>query len=165
MLGTCLRRTAYYRGPASSVLSNLHRPWRRPPSILRQLSCGYSISSRLQKNESFKSKSQQIQTAKETLSGQAEPIKPETVQRPPPAKAPSKPTQKDPLLSEQNLSNKEQRKADWAIMKEMAVYLWPKVGADRVSDYSQADSIGQPWDKISSRALYGITRWSKGRFV
>ena len=30
-------------------------------------------------------------------------------------------------LSEQTVSNKEQRKADWAIMKEMARYLWPKV--------------------------------------
>ncbi|KAL8807128.1 MAG: hypothetical protein Q9200_004794 [Gallowayella weberi] len=34
----------------------------------------------------------------------------------------------DGLLSEQTVSNKEQRKADWAIIKEMAQYLWPKVG-------------------------------------
>ena len=32
-----------------------------------------------------------------------------------------------PLLNEERLSNKEQRKADWGIMKEMARYLWPKV--------------------------------------
>ena len=32
----------------------------------------------------------------------------------------------DPLLQEQVLTNKEQRKADWAIMKEMSAYLWPK---------------------------------------
>jgi ATP-binding cassette subfamily B (MDR/TAP) protein 7 len=32
----------------------------------------------------------------------------------------------DPLLAEQNLTNKEQRKADWAIIKEMSRYLWPK---------------------------------------
>ena len=32
----------------------------------------------------------------------------------------------DALLAEQTVSNKEQRKADWAIMKEMARYLWPK---------------------------------------
>jgi ABC transporter ATM len=32
----------------------------------------------------------------------------------------------DPLLQEQVLTNKEQRKADWAIMKEMSQYLWPK---------------------------------------
>lgn len=32
----------------------------------------------------------------------------------------------DPLLQEHALTNKEQRKADWAIMKEMSQYLWPK---------------------------------------
>lgn len=32
----------------------------------------------------------------------------------------------DPLLQEQVLTNKEQRKADWAIIKEMSQYLWPK---------------------------------------
>jgi ABC transporter ATM len=31
------------------------------------------------------------------------------------------------LLSESTVANKEQRKADWAIMREMAKYLWPKV--------------------------------------
>ncbi|KAJ5779749.1 ABC transporter integral membrane type 1 [Penicillium paradoxum] len=35
------------------------------------------------------------------------------------------PPKKD-LLSEPMAANKEQRKADWAIMKEMAKYLWPK---------------------------------------
>ncbi|KAL4763053.1 ATP-binding cassette Fe/S cluster precursor transporter ATM1 [Aspergillus foveolatus] len=30
------------------------------------------------------------------------------------------------LLSESTVANKEQRKADWAIMREMAKYLWPK---------------------------------------
>ncbi|KAF2147011.1 uncharacterized protein K452DRAFT_293504 [Aplosporella prunicola CBS 121167] len=32
----------------------------------------------------------------------------------------------DPLLAEKTVTNKEQRKADWAIMKEMTRYLWPK---------------------------------------
>lgn len=31
------------------------------------------------------------------------------------------------LLSESDKAAKEQRKADWAIMREMAKYLWPKV--------------------------------------
>ncbi|KAL4932135.1 ATP-binding cassette Fe/S cluster precursor transporter ATM1 [Aspergillus undulatus] len=35
------------------------------------------------------------------------------------------PVQKN-LLNEGKMANKEQRKADWAIMKEMAKYLWPK---------------------------------------
>ncbi|KAJ6090260.1 hypothetical protein N7486_009075 [Penicillium sp. IBT 16267x] len=33
---------------------------------------------------------------------------------------------KKELLSEGAIANKEQRKADWAIMREMAKYLWPK---------------------------------------
>lgn len=36
-------------------------------------------------------------------------------------------TKKTDLLSEATMGAKEQRKADWAIMKEMAKYLWPKV--------------------------------------
>lgn len=34
---------------------------------------------------------------------------------------------KKELLGESTQANKEQRKADWAIMREMAKYLWPKV--------------------------------------
>lgn len=34
---------------------------------------------------------------------------------------------KKDLLSEATMGKQEQRKADWAIMKEMAKYLWPKV--------------------------------------
>lgn len=51
-----------------------------------------------------------------------------------PAPASRKPTEtlksevkKDGLLSEATVTRQEQRKADWAIMKEMAKYLWPKV--------------------------------------
>lgn len=33
---------------------------------------------------------------------------------------------KDPLLGAEMVSNREQRKADWAILKEMSKYLWPK---------------------------------------
>ncbi|MCJ1359066.1 MAG: Iron-sulfur clusters transporter atm1, mitochondrial [Icmadophila ericetorum] len=51
--------------------------------------------------------------------------KPETVQKQNTAASTGKP-RVDSLLSEQTVSNKEQRKADWAIMKEMARYLWPK---------------------------------------
>ncbi|KAI9894214.1 MAG: Iron-sulfur clusters transporter atm1, mitochondrial [Vezdaea aestivalis] len=44
-----------------------------------------------------------------------------------PAESPGLPvSRKDPLLVDQNVTNKEQRKADWKIMKEMARYLWPK---------------------------------------
>lgn len=49
-------------------------------------------------------------------------VKPEDVQKPKPAV----PGKQDPLLAEKTVSNAEQRKADWAIMKEMTQYLWPK---------------------------------------
>lgn len=48
---------------------------------------------------------------------------PETARRAAPA-APAT-ARKDPLALEQK-TNQEQRKADWAIMKEMVRYLWPK---------------------------------------
>ena len=49
-------------------------------------------------------------------------VKPESVKKDKPAET----TKNDPLLAEQTVSNKEQRKADWAIIKDMAHYLWPK---------------------------------------
>lgn len=52
-------------------------------------------------------------------------VKPEALQRPDDAKSIEPKT--DALLTEQTVSNREQRRADWAIMKEMAQYLWPKV--------------------------------------
>lgn len=50
------------------------------------------------------------------------PPKPESVQK----EKPAEPTKQPALLAEQTVSNKEQRKADWAIIKDMAQYLWPK---------------------------------------
>ena len=47
------------------------------------------------------------------------------VQKPEAGKA--KDTLKKDLLSESAIANKEQRQADWAIMREMSKYLWPKV--------------------------------------
>jgi ATP-binding cassette subfamily B (MDR/TAP) protein 7 len=45
----------------------------------------------------------------------------------------------DPLLAEQTVSNKEQRKADWAIIKDMAHYLWPK------DDFGTRFRVGLSW--------------------
>ncbi len=55
-----------------------------------------------------------------------ESVKPESLQKPEVTKAADLEKQ-DPLLAEKTVSNKEQRQADWAIMKEMVRYLWPKV--------------------------------------
>lgn len=57
---------------------------------------------------------------------QSESIKPESYQEPSKAK-PAEAPKTDALLAEQTVSNKEQRRADWIIIKEMAKYIWPKV--------------------------------------
>ena len=59
-------------------------------------------------------------------------IRPETLQKLVPIR-PKDPPKTEALLAEQTISNKEQRKADWAILKEMARYLWPKVSQVQVS--------------------------------
>jgi hypothetical protein len=46
---------------------------------------------------------------------------------PSPPKTQNAATAQKTLLSESTVGRKEQRKADWAIMREMAKYLWPKV--------------------------------------
>lgn len=55
--------------------------------------------------------------------GVTESLKPESIQ----PKNPASSQKQASLLSEKTVSNKEQRKADWAIIKEMSRYLWPKV--------------------------------------
>ena len=57
---------------------------------------------------------------------QSESIKPEWYQEPSKAK-PAEAPKTDALLAEQNVTNKEQRRTDWIIIKEMAKYIWPKV--------------------------------------
>ena len=52
--------------------------------------------------------------------------KPESVEKPGPAK-PDAPTSKGAsILDTGDVTKQQQRKADWAIMREMAKYLWPK---------------------------------------
>ena len=80
-------------------------------------------------------------TAESRVQTRAEPpdsLRPETIQQPDETKlsssgreqkGPRNPLKTDGLLSEQTVSNKEQRKADWAIIREMSTYLWPKVQA------------------------------------
>ncbi|KAK5064275.1 Iron-sulfur clusters transporter atm1, mitochondrial [Exophiala bonariae] len=51
---------------------------------------------------------------------------PESAQKPEPAKPGPAPFKNDVSLTEKVVSNKEQRKVDLAIMKDMIQYLWPK---------------------------------------
>ncbi|KAK4497826.1 hypothetical protein PRZ48_010480 [Zasmidium cellare] len=65
-----------------------------------------------------------VQKQEETKQPAEEKVGPETVVKNKDAAKPE--TKNDPLLAEQMVSNKEQRKADWAIIKDMSHYLWPK---------------------------------------
>lgn len=73
-----------------------------------------------------RSRQQTVQGGLHLRPEQSESIKPESYQEPSKAKPPEAP-KTDALLAEQTVSNKEQRRADWIIIKEMAKYIWPKV--------------------------------------
>lgn len=77
----------------------------------------------LQKNE--RPRNPPAQARVQLPPDKSESIKPESYEEPDKTK-PNVAPKVDALLAEQTVSNKEQRKADWAIMKEMARYLWPK---------------------------------------
>ena len=94
-----------------------HRAYKFLP--LRQI----TYTRHLQQNE--RPKNSQAQARVQLRPDKSESIKPESYEEPNKTKPEGAP-KVDALLAEQTVSNKEQRKADWAIMKEMARYLWPK---------------------------------------
>jgi hypothetical protein len=66
----------------------------------------------------------------------------------------------DALLAEKVVTNVEQRKADWAIMKEMTKYLWPKVYLSLHHLFLLlllTKWIGQSWCKISCWSISRLT--------
>lgn len=120
VLFVLLPRVRHFHGQALALVTTA-------PSLLRQVrSRRYLtiLSSLKQKHSQLDSKDRIQSPQKPEL---LERIKPETLQRTDNAGFGQGQT-KDSLLAEQSVSNKEQRKADWAIMKEMSRYLWPKVG-------------------------------------
>ena len=94
-----------------------HRAYKASP--LRQI----AYTRHLQQNE--RPTKSQTQARVQLPPDKSESIKPESYEEPDKTK-PDVAPKVDGLLAEQTVSNKEQRKADWAIMKEMARYLWPK---------------------------------------
>ncbi|KAH9212987.1 iron ABC-transporter-like protein [Leptodontidium sp. 2 PMI_412] len=107
-----------HRASCSSVRSSL-RPqlWNQPSIGLRVFTSTNRFSKDDQKITIIQSQALRQPRAADDLPG----TKPETAQKP----AAAVPGRKDPLALDDK-TNKEQRKADWAIMKEMAKYLWPK---------------------------------------
>lgn len=122
----------------SGLLFGAHLVHRRPPTALRWqgnpasktsnrlFSCNFVLKQHA--GGSDNSPASIIPSKAHT----AEDIKPEAVQKLSDAK-PDEAPKTDGLLAEQTVSNKEQRKADWAIMKEMVQYLWPKVGLELIT--------------------------------
>lgn len=109
-----------------------------------------------------------IEQAKAQKSDIPEGIKPESVQKAKPA-TPIPAGPQDPLLAEKTVSNQEQRKADWAIIKEMSVYLWPKVcfgatsyGLLRYCCLYLTGRVGQPRHKSTGWSISGLADRSKG---
>ena len=119
------------------LLPRLHLPnglyMRHPLGISRHLpvhrACKFlplrqiTYTRHLQQKE--RPKNSQAQARVQLRPDKSESIKPESYEEPNKTKPDDAP-KVDALLAEQTVSNKEQRKADWAIMKEMARYLWPK---------------------------------------
>lgn len=103
----------------------------------------FSHTNHLGQND--RSRQQQTQAQLQLRPEQLENIKPESYEEPNKAK-PNEPPKTDGLLSEQTVSNKEQRKADWAIMKEMSRYLWPKVSSTFAQDMGRSliELLGRP---------------------
>lgn len=101
------------------------------PRGLRQARSRYQLNRRLTILSSLQQKHSQLDPKAPAQSSQEpEPLesnKSEALQKIDNARS-SEGEKEDRLLAEQHTSNKEQRKADWAITKEMSRYLWPKVG-------------------------------------
>ncbi|KAG9773255.1 ABC transporter-like protein, partial [Aureobasidium melanogenum] len=88
----------------------------------------FTQSAFLKRQDERKAPEQTAKGADEAASrlGTVEATKPETLQKPGPVKPEPVDLKKSGLLSEKVVSNKEQRKIDLSIMREMVQYLWPK---------------------------------------
>ena len=99
----------------------------RTLDTLRPLTCRpFSQSFRLAKEAQQPSKTKVTTSDDATKSEALETHSPESAQKSKPAAATTNASKQGELLSEQVVSNAQQRKVDFAIMKEMVQYLWPK---------------------------------------
>ncbi|KAL9083018.1 MAG: hypothetical protein Q9159_006037 [Coniocarpon cinnabarinum] len=147
----------------SSTRRQCPRPYLQHP-LWRPLSTSRQHNEQRIVNEGplYRTKTQEKEEARPPKGQDTESVKPETIERSEPAdsaagasKGPEKTQQplNDPLLNEATVSAKEQRRADWAIIKEMSRYLWPK------------DSLGTRFRVGASLALLVGAKASKKRGV
>ena len=121
MISTRCLRSGYHASKQIKIASILRTSPLRPFALRRPAAHTFAFGTtpRHRKDEA---RIQTIPTEARSKPEEADSIRPETIQK----KEAAKPSVQDPLLAEQTVSNKEQRKADWAIIKEMSKYLWPK---------------------------------------
>ena len=125
---------------------NFSIPQSRRYPFLRQITCTKNL------RQDDGARQQHAQTQVQLRPEQSESIKPESYQETKKARSDDAP-KTNALLSEQTVSNKEQRKADWAIMKEMARYLWPKVRSIDMLGVGRVLTVIQ--DELGTRVRVG----------
>jgi ATP-binding cassette subfamily B (MDR/TAP) protein 7 len=110
-----------HRASCLSVRASIRQPqpWSRPQLGLRVFTNSHPLRRDDSRQTTIANQVQREPRGEDETPG----MKPESAKRPGPAEATT--ARKDPLALGDK-TNKEQRKADWAIMTEMAQYLWPK---------------------------------------
>ncbi|KIY02930.1 iron-sulfur clusters transporter atm1, mitochondrial [Fonsecaea multimorphosa CBS 102226] len=113
-----------YKAFGRPAIKFSYRSWINPPQHVH----AFSQSAFARRDDGSKRAVQATKFAEAppSRSDSTEVAKPESIQPNETLKAEPEPTKKEALLSEKVVSNKEQRKVDLAIMKEMVQYLWPK---------------------------------------
>jgi ATP-binding cassette, subfamily B (MDR/TAP), member 7 len=119
-------RIVYRASCVAARSSPRNQPWRARIEIAnRACTRIFTSTSRALKDDSRQQSRLQTELQRQPSIPVEESVgkTPETVRRAAPAEPAT--ARKDPLALEQK-TNQEQRNADWAIMKEMVRYLWPK---------------------------------------
>ena len=120
---SCLNVTSHRLAPARLFENQLRSGVYRTRSRVYAHTRCLSISPRLQRNSVQPPQETRTALPAASLQNKAEEPAPEPKDGNSSKKLPA-PGQ---VLTETSTSSKEQRRADWAILKEMSRYLWPKV--------------------------------------
>jgi ATP-binding cassette, subfamily B (MDR/TAP), member 7 len=119
-------RNVYRASCVAARSSPRNQPWRTRPEIANRVCVRvFTNTTRAHKDDSRQQSRIRTELQRQPSTPAEESVgkTPETARRSAPAEPAS--ARKDPLALDQK-TNQEQRKADWAIMKEMVRYLWPK---------------------------------------
>lgn len=132
--GDMLLRTAqsHYRSAHRNLSwSRVHLPSRSGQGLHRYggACCTFTTKGRLLKEEYVDAVERSAQSSKGIILSATDKVR-SAGEKDVTAASESRNKKPAALLSETTVTSKEQRKVDWAIMKEMAKYLWPKVGSN-----------------------------------